>query len=181
MLCAEAWVNALDRGGWNVLHVHPGSAFSGVLYVSGPEPADHGFAGRLVLCPQASCGIAGCGPDELRHLRFGTEDRVLAHEPDKKRRRKQPACPDFDPCPYLVIDPKPGTLVIFPSFVPHFVVPTEHVEKRVSVAFNFGPCDSVNCNVLDEETDGGEKRYRVFLEPTLVVGLSDPSPTAVQV
>jgi hypothetical protein len=54
---------------------------------------------------------------------------------------------------FLLIDPSPGSLVVFPSFVPHFVAPCanpasrgtsatgggdpEHTALRVSVAANF--------------------------------------------
>lgn len=39
----EAWINALHPGGWNVLHTHEGSTYSGVLYI-----ADGGCLGDLI-------------------------------------------------------------------------------------------------------------------------------------
>jgi hypothetical protein len=47
------------------------------------------------------------------------------------------------PLLYMAVDPKPGTCLIFPSFVPHFVLPCDAHDdgpgehQRVSVAFNF--------------------------------------------
>ena len=42
---------------------------------------------------------------------------------------------------FLVIDPTPGTCIIFPSFIPHFVFPmpdnTPPKAQRLSIAFNF--------------------------------------------
>ena len=54
----------------------------------------------------------------------------------------------------LLLDPTPGACVVFPSFVPHLVLPTPAVEAaaaaplRLSLAFNFGSCDPVMAHVL---------------------------------
>jgi len=40
------------------------------------------------------------------------------------------------PWPVLEVPPRPGTLVLFPSFVPHETVPTGSDSERISVAFD---------------------------------------------
>jgi hypothetical protein len=40
------------------------------------------------------------------------------------------------PWPLLEVPPRPGTLVLFPSFVPHETVPTGSDEERISIAFD---------------------------------------------
>lgn len=134
----EAWLNSLDRGGWNTLHTHPGSQLSGVYYVSDGDCCEHGIdslAGRLALVPTA--------PSRL------TSEQIDAHVVSL------PACPPgctppsqeaFD---YLLVEPTPGTCVVWPSFVPHFVMPAAtstaagdgdtQRPRRVSVAFNARP------------------------------------------
>ena len=177
----EAWLNCLTSGDWNVLHTHPGSSFSGCYYAadgagggggaggdgdgdgrgSAGGDGDGGgggdgtqsyptalLAGRLALCPT--------GPPRLSAEQTSTHVALRSHCP--------PGCATpsgelrggseggFE---YLVLEPRPGTCLIWPSFVPHFVLPvstTPQVEPwaggdaedgsrnterhRVSVAFN---------------------------------------------
>jgi hypothetical protein len=40
------------------------------------------------------------------------------------------------PWPVLTVEPEPGRLVLFPSFVPHDTVPTGSAEERISIAFD---------------------------------------------
>lgn len=35
-----------------------------------------------------------------------------------------------------IVEPEPGTLILFPSFVPHDTVPTGSTEERISIAFD---------------------------------------------
>ena len=68
----------------------------------------------------------------------------------------------------------PGTAVIFPSFLPHFVLPAPppragaapEDEARVSVAFNFGATDPVVAHCF---TLGG--RVKLALETVPTFGL----------
>jgi tetratricopeptide (TPR) repeat protein len=43
------------------------------------------------------------------------------------------------PWPVLEIEPAAGTLVLFPSYVPHETLPTGRTEPRISVAFDVAP------------------------------------------
>lgn len=45
------------------------------------------------------------------------------------------------PWPVRTIEPEPGTLVLFPSFVPHDTVPTGSAEERISIAFDVNAAD----------------------------------------
>jgi hypothetical protein len=40
------------------------------------------------------------------------------------------------PWPLVTIEPEPGRLILFPSFVPHETVPTGSDEERISIAFD---------------------------------------------
>ena len=75
----------------------------------------------------------------------------------------------------LLIDPTPGTCVVFPSFVPHLVLPTPAVGAaaaaplRLSLAFNFGACDPVMAHVLVLSGRDGTVRVKLVLEIVDVV------------
>ena len=71
----------------------------------------------------------------------------------------------------LLVDPTPGTLVVFPSFVPHFVLPTPVATEpctarplRLSIAMNFGACDPVLAHVLVVPSRTGTPRVKLALE-----------------
>ena len=70
----------------------------------------------------------------------------------------------------LLLDPTPGACVVFPSFVPHLVLPTPAVEAaaaaplRLSLAFNFGSCDPVMAHVLVLPGSDGAVRVKLVLE-----------------
>jgi ectoine hydroxylase-related dioxygenase (phytanoyl-CoA dioxygenase family) len=36
----------------------------------------------------------------------------------------------------LKIEPEEGSLIIFPSYLPHSVEPNKHDEERISISFN---------------------------------------------
>lgn len=183
----EAWVNVLQPGSWNMLHTHEGSTYSGVLYVadggccsdetgetdeigqrsvmsSRGELMRH-FGGRLAFATNA--------PHELLSDILGYPypsadiDSFQAHYDYKQKPGVAGAPRSRDhlepPVRFLVLDPTPGTCVVFPSFLPHFVLPiaidatraTPTVESsdgrgtelarstRLSVAFNFGASEPV--------------------------------------
>eukprot|EP01052_Picozoa_sp_SAG31_P042527 SAG31_NODE_6780_length_1891_cov_1.550223_1_plen_387_part_00 len=91
------------------------------------------------------------------------------------RSSRQADAPEF-----LLIDPVPGTFVVFPSFLPHFVMPTapkvaspqthdanheaacsqcSDTLLRLSVAFNFGACEPVDLTMYEQ--DG---KVKIFFE-----------------
>ena len=75
---------------------------------------------------------------------------------------------------------RPGTCIIFPSFLPHFVIPTrpllsapgteqQQQQLRVSAAFNFGACEPV-CVQMWEQEDR-DRPVRIYLEAEPVYGV----------
>lgn len=54
----------------------------------------------------------------------------------------------FDHNPYIAIDPEPGKLIVFPSWMFHSTVPNHHWdEDRWTVAFNTLPAGKINYNL----------------------------------
>jgi uncharacterized protein (TIGR02466 family) len=104
---AEGWVNILGRGGLNTPHDHPGWTWSGCYYVAVPDLED---------------SADGSGAIEFFDVR--TNARVLAVDGA-----------DCFASKYRV-PPRAGQLLIFPSYLRHWVYPNPSEEERVSIAFN---------------------------------------------
>jgi len=104
------WANVHDRGGYNTSHVHPGSWLSGCFYIKTPEGA-----GRIFF------------EDPRQALR-------MEHVPLKKDLPKDP----LRARGRFYVSPKPGRLVMFPSWFEHGVESAD-CEERISLAFNITP------------------------------------------
>lgn len=102
-----AWINLCRDGGYNKIHNHPDCHWSGVYYVS--------------LGNQAEDAPRGAGMIEFLDPRMGATDVGLN---------------GADAFPKLVVDPQPGLMVIFPSWLYHYVNPFHGTGERISVAFN---------------------------------------------
>ena len=189
----ECWFNMLRPGGWNCLHTHAGSTYSAAFFVADGACCDAAdpLAGRLAFLPG--------GPTQARHRRPArtlpscsffaasmppprTRPTPLAHTLPARCRRQASAADQrahslagrrLDPAlehACLLLDPTPGTCVVFPSFVPHLVLPTPAVEAtaaaplRLSLAFNFGSCDPVMAHVLVLADRDGAVRVKLVLE-----------------
>ena len=99
------WMNANPTGGFNAPHSHPGAHWSGVYYVSQPEP-DGATSGMI----------------EFLDPRSGLPNwRLLKSRAFKSKRKMRP---------------KAGELIIFPSYLVHWVYPNSSKEERVTIAFN---------------------------------------------
>ena len=205
----ECWFNVLGSGAWNCLHTHPGAAYSGVFYVDGgtastgaevttgaaavtADGMDGALPGRLALVYESPAELPDYHRVHCRPHHLNTGSEAPAARSDVVR----PAMTHVLGAQVLLIDPIPGTCVVFPSFVPHCVLParlpaaatgesavvaTEGVGKdpeasvpsamvplRVSLAFNFGSCDPVIANVY---TLPGP-RVKLLLETVPIYGLS---------
>ena len=102
----ESWLNINSPGSYNSKHLHPRSLFSGVYYISVPE---------------SDCG----------QIVFEREPLMLSYLPN-----------------YIVEDwndmtsgtasysPAAGKLLIFPSWLLHWVEPNNTTEDRISWSFN---------------------------------------------
>lgn len=100
-MISEAWGVIYRTYGYHKLHLHHGSAWSGVYYVKTGD-----------LPP-------GAGAIEMIDPR-------------------QASRPRSDAGGIRSIDPKPGMLIAFPSWVQHFVTPVEGSTERICIAFNVG-------------------------------------------
>ncbi|HLH94194.1 MAG TPA: TIGR02466 family protein [Xanthobacteraceae bacterium] len=106
----ECWANVSRHGHYHGVHDHPGTTWSGVYYVT---------AGKVDTNDPAN-GPAN-GRLELIDPRvgvglFGSEEGLLGGR-------------------YLV-EPVPGLMVMFPSWLRHMVHPFFGSEERISISFN---------------------------------------------
>lgn len=106
---AEGWINVNEQGGYNTPHDHPGWVWSGCYYVQVPAiaPGD---------------GSERSGAIEFLDMR--TNVRVLTVEDATCFMSK------------FTLRPSDGMLVLFPSYLRHWVYPNEQPVERVSIAFN---------------------------------------------
>lgn len=106
-LQCEGWVNVNPPGGFNTPHDHPGWMWSGTYYVAVPD--------ALAADPTAGC---------IEFLDSRTNLRVLPHLDAAFLEGKH------------TVRPQPGQLLLFPSYLRHWVHPGAGPGERVSVAFN---------------------------------------------
>lgn len=102
----EGWANVLRDGGYNSLHSHPNSFWSGVYYVTGNGAGDdHPFSGKLELVD----------PRPGASLEYVDSTRLYGR---------------------FLVRPSAGQMIVFPSWLQHFVHPCRGSEPRISIAFN---------------------------------------------
>ena len=124
---AAAWANVNTRGHYNTKHIHPGMHWSIVYYVTGASPAGASPAGASPAgADTAGADAADPGVEESGRLEL-FDPRPLALT------ARQPA---FGFGRGLSIEPKPGTLVMFPAWIEHFVHPFFGAGERISIAVN---------------------------------------------
>ena len=102
----DGWANINRRGAYNTVHNHPNCLWSGVYYVAAGEPD-----------PEPPHN----GKLELLDPRVGTN--MIYNKGTIFDAR-------------YVIDPIPGLMVMFPSWLNHLVHPFLGDEERISIAFN---------------------------------------------
>jgi uncharacterized protein (TIGR02466 family) len=101
-----AWANVARTGHYHRVHNHPSSAWSGVYYVE-------------VGAPDPAQPLSGVL--EICDPRPFTEMISTPGSPFGKR---------------VIFRPEPGTMVLFPSWLYHFVNPVSGTGERISIAFN---------------------------------------------
>ena len=106
----EGWINVNPTGAFNAPHAHPSFALSGTYYVS---------------IPSHSVSIA---PNALSGAFVFLDPRANAAAVSIEGAR----CFESQ----VVVRPKAGMLMIFPSYLRHWVYPNEEESERVSIAFN---------------------------------------------
>lgn len=102
----DGWANVNRDGDWNRTHSHAGAHWSGVYYVDAGQPDP-------TVQPNGVLELI-----DPRHLGGAV-----------------PA-PGFPLGHRLVVEPEPGLLVMFPSWLEHWVTPYRGKGQRISVAFN---------------------------------------------
>lgn len=110
----SAWANISRRGNYHRMHNHPFSAWSGVYYVTGVTNPQEPRSDKPN--PNVLAGVL-----ELYDPRSFTEMVAVPGDPYGQR---------------VHIRPEPGLLVLFPSWIYHFVHPSNSDQERVSIAFN---------------------------------------------
>jgi uncharacterized protein (TIGR02466 family) len=101
------WYTILSEHGWNSPHIHPRSLISGVFYVKTPDTVQNNTARNY-------SGWFG-----LSDPRQGSQQWPLSEQ-----------------MTHVYIQPQEGTLILFPSYLTHFVSPFNSKESRISIAFN---------------------------------------------
>jgi uncharacterized protein (TIGR02466 family) len=105
-LTIKAWANISRRGNYHRIHNHPRACWSGVYYVAVGTDAP---------------GYPLSGLLELMDPRPFTEMVGTPGEPFGQK---------------LAIAPEAGTIIVFPSWIYHFVNPYHGDGERISIAFN---------------------------------------------
>lgn len=101
------WVTKFGAGGFNAPHIHPRSTISGVFYVETPDQ----------ILKNADGDFAGW---------LGFLDP----------RANSQGWPLPGHLNYSFVPPEPGFMVLFPSYLAHFVPPFPGDGDRISIAFN---------------------------------------------
>ena len=109
VLLCESWANINVRATFQNIHTHSGWAMSAVYYVKVPEVEDKAQDGTIQF-HNFSASQVNPNFDLLSSL-LGNETRRIS--------------------------PKTGMLIIFPSHMPHSVLPSFSDDERITIAFNF--------------------------------------------
>jgi uncharacterized protein (TIGR02466 family) len=102
----DVWININSKDSINLAHKHPGAFLSGVYYVKAQKNS-----GNIIFM-----------------------NPIEAHEYVIKQDMYD-ANNGFNSATWWE-EPYPGKLIIFPSWLTHYVNPNESVEDRISLAFN---------------------------------------------
>tara|TARA_Y100001963_G_C6784221_1_gene451636 strand:+ start:320 stop:937 length:618 start_codon:yes stop_codon:yes gene_type:complete len=102
------WININTKNHYNILHTHPCSDLSGVIYIKNPHNG-----GKIVFR----------SPHEFTCF---AETHSYTEEINKK----------YDNYGAYWMDPKEGTILMFPSMLQHSVTPNGSDEERITASFN---------------------------------------------
>jgi len=112
----NAWANVNGPGDGNICHYHPGAYWSGTYYVADGGCADDpSLGGEFEMLDPRGPGPGMYAP----HLKFAGEDGTAVGSGE-------------------TIRPRPGLMVLFPSWLFHQVRPYRGTGLRISIAFNLG-------------------------------------------
>lgn len=106
----QAWAMMYAEGGYATVHTHPNCHFSGVYYVNG------GGADQATMM---ATGV-NVKPGTLEFVNTNGGNRQIA---------------GLNMNPAFRVEPRAGLMLIFPSWLPHFVHPAA-TDNRISIACN---------------------------------------------
>jgi uncharacterized protein (TIGR02466 family) len=105
-LQTDCWANVSRRGHYNSVHDHPGTTWSGVYYVSGGNPDNDAPLNGKLELLDPRIGVNV----------FGREEGLFGGR--------------------YFVEPLPGLMVMFPSWLKHMVHPFSGSGERISISFN---------------------------------------------
>ena len=136
----EGWVNVSPQHGFNVPHDHPGYTWSGVYYVSLPEKKDPKSRSGNIELLDPRTNTAAMATDIARSSQYFSPKRTLT--------------------------PQNGMILIFPSYLRHWVYPNDEETDRISMAFNFKYSPkSISKNVESSEQQNVRKKGSKAKDP----------------
>lgn len=109
----DPWLNINEKGNFNPPHVHPGNNYSGCYYVSFPQ--DSGF---------------------IHFLDPRTQHRLVSPNVKHKDGTNWFSSQNKYDTSTFTYEIKEGKIVMFPSWLMHYVDPNPHNSLRISIPFN---------------------------------------------
>ena len=107
------WLNVNQKGNFNPPHVHPGHDYSGCYYVGFPENS-----GLIhFLDPRPQHRFASPNPKSTKNKNWYSSDNVYDSS-------------------FFTYQIKEGKVIIFPSWLTHYVDPNPTDSLRISIPFN---------------------------------------------
>jgi uncharacterized protein (TIGR02466 family) len=110
LFLANFWTNISNHRDFNKAHVHAGCCISGVIYFKTPQRPK-------------------CGNIVFEHPFSGIDFFTNGAKVDETTKYNYPA---------YYWNAEPNLLLLFPSYLRHYVEPNETKEDRISMSFNFG-------------------------------------------
>ncbi len=128
-LDASAWANVCRTGDYHQPHFHPGNDWSGVYYVATGTDGSEGARSGCIDMLDPRPGVG------------------MMHSPG---------------LPYtgtVQFKPQPGMILVFPSWLTHYVHPHEGPNERISIALNARMINDRTVETKGESQNGSGKRF----------------------
>ena len=139
----DGWANINEAGNWNSAHTHGSSHVSGVVYVDAGNSTD-GRSCTLLQNP---------APGFVR--RFSSISTSAGDSADSVSGTSNGAGED-DIC----LSPAPGSVLLFPGWLPHAVLPHDGNMPRLSISFNADFVYPTRESTLSSSRDSGSGAAR---------------------
>jgi len=117
----QAWANVNRLGDYHDPHNHPHAYLSGTYYVSVPQDDE--------IAPEIKPGGRAGGRTD------GRPGRITFYDP-RATANMGAIRGDGDVEAEFTVHPKPGTIMLWPAYLTHFVHPNLSHHPRISISFN---------------------------------------------